>query len=712
MKRFLAISLTLLLMSIKASACGGGATTHNYYMMNLYPRWQWEHNNMSRYNKFWEAYTGGEITYFSTWTKENLLEIVRKKGDAEMENYVNLLCDYLDNCGEISNGWDYPTAEELNRQDETMETILACAEEYVGSRLRPQFSLLKMRAQMQLERHQDNINFWNDYGKDLPASVYRDMMENIYAGALLRTGQRMEAWNIYARQQDYVSLRWSVFKYRNLAGIRRIYEQYPTAEVLNYLVQDFVNNAQETFDNIRGIGDSADSQEELISWVNDNVNMVGCNPIYDDEVKNFISFAYQVVNEKKNPNPCLWMTAVGLLHHFMSDSQQGLKELDQALKMNGNDRIKDNARAIRLLIAATVSPSDKKFSQYVVKELDWLDEKIRAAGDYDDYYLHAKDRIVNIALSDRYEREGNHTMAVALHGMCIGEYDSFAWNNNDDEMSWNGKYSGEFYYTTFSQMNADQVKAFFDFLNSPHKDALEQAVVNANNRLRDTDYFNDMIGTKLLAEGRFADAETYLEKVPLSFIEGQNISWYMANRDYTRPCWFGNQNADNDDTDGPHRAHITVNKKLQFCREMKQLMARHLLAATGDQRKQLAYDMAVRFYQASPWGQCWCLSDYGFSTYHDYSEPLPLFVQNAVTYLNEAKTANDAELRLESYYALAYIPQDEWAEYDWSTDSYKPNRESIQYNAIRELAQYVKQNPQTKQKPYIQKCDLIRQFMK
>ena len=145
---------------------------------------------------------------------------------------------------------------------------------------------------------------------------------------------------------------------------------------------------------------------------------------------------------------------------------------------------------------------------------------------------------------------------------------------------------------------------------------------------------------------------------------------------------------------------------------MKQLMARHLLAATGDQRKQLAYDMAVRFYQASPWGQCWCLSDYGFSTYHDYTEPLPLFVQNAVTYLTEAKTANDSELRLQSYFALAYIPQDEWITYDWSSGEFTPNRESIQYAAIRDLAQYVKQNPQTQKKPYIQKCDLIRQFMK
>ena len=712
MKKFLAISLTLLIVSIQASACSG-EITHNYYMMNLYPRWQWEQDNQKRYNKFWEAYTGGEVTYFSTWAKENLLEIIRKKNDAEMENYVTLLCDYLDNCGEISNGWDYPTAEELNRQDETMETILACANEYVGSRLRPQFALLKMRAQMQLERHQDNITFWNDYGKDFPASVYRDMMENIYAGALLRTGQRMEAWNIYARQQDFVSLRWSVFKYRNLAGIRTIYEQYPNAEVLNYLVQDFVNNAQETFDNVSAVSSNVDSQEQLIEWVNDNVNMVGCNPIYSEEVKNFINFAYQVVNEKKNPNPCLWMTAAGLLHHFLGDSQQGLKELDQALKLNGNARTKDNARAIRLLIAASVSPANKKFSQYIVKELKWLDDKNREGGEYDDYFAHAKDRIVNIALASRYERDGNLNMATALRGMGVGSDDSFRWYNSDsDEYTWNGKYSGEFYYNTFMQMKADEMKSFFDFLRAPHKDELEKMVVEKNRSIYNDDYLNDLIGTKLLSEGRFADAETYLEQVPLSFIEGQNISWYMAHRDYTQPRWLVSQDADDEDTDGPNKATIAVNKKLEFCREMKQLMARHLLAATGDQRKQLAYDMAVRFYQASPWGQCWCLSDYGFSTYHDYTEPLPLFVQNAVTYLTEAKTANDSELRLQSYFALAYIPQDEWITYDWSSGEFTPNRESIQYAAIRDLAQYVKQNPQTQKKPYIQKCDLIRQFMK
>ena len=711
MKRFLAISLLVLLAGIKASACISMGT-HNYYMMNLYPRWQWETGNEQRYNKFWEAYTGGKITWFSTWQKDDLLEIIRKKNDAEMENYVTLLCQYLDNCGEISKGWDYPTAEELNRQDETMETILACAREYVGSRLRPQFALLQMRALMQLERHQENITFWEENGKNLPASVYRDMMENIYAGALLRTGKRMEAWNIYSRQQDFISLRWSVFKYRNLAGIRHIYEQQPTAEVLTYLVQDFVNNSQETFDNIDGIGDNATTQEELVEWVNDNVNMVGCNPIYTEEIKNFINFAYQVVNEKKNPNPCLWMTAAGLLHHFMGNSVQGLEELDKALKMDGTPRIKDNARAIRLLIAASTMKADKKFSQYVVRELKWLDEKNKEAGELDDYFIHAKDRIVNIALANRFEKEGNKNLAVALRGLCIGEYNNERWTEEGESMEWNGRYSGEFYYETFRQMKADELKAFYDFLTVPHKDDLEQMVVNANNQMRNADYFNDLIGTKLLAEGRFADAETYLERVPLTFIEKQNISWYMGNRDYTKPLWIVEQPAEDDEyTDGPNRAKITVNKKLQFCREMKQLMARHLLASSGDQRKQLAYDMAVRFYQASPWGECWFLSDYGYSSWRDYSEPLPLFVQNAVTYLTEAKTANDTELRLQSLFALAFIPQDEWTVYSWRDDAWVPNRESIQYAAISNLAQFVKQNPQMQQKDYIQKCDLIRQFM-
>ena len=712
MKRFLAISLMVAGFTIKASACADFGT-HNYYMMSLYPKWQWEQNNDDRYHKFWSAYTDGEVWSFFPWAKDQIVEITRKKNDMEMAEYVELLSAYLDNCGEISNGWDYPTAEQLNKQDATMEEILDAARKYHGTRLRPQYALMEMRANMQLERHQDNIKFWNETGAKLPESVYRDVMKNIYAGALLRTGQRKAAWNIYAEQGDWVSLRWSVFKYRNLAGIKSIYESEPNAEVLGCLVQDFVNSAQETYDNLHSMAGLEDFTEaEKVEWVNDNVNMVGCNPVYEAEIINFINFAYQVVSEKKNSDPALWMSAAALLRYYMGDYAAAMNDADKAQKLDGSDRVKDNARAIRLLVATSGMKIDKKFSAYVVKELDWLDQKIKGEGAYDDYFTHAKDRIVNIGLAPRYKKEGYDNIASALWGLEVVGYKLSENSEVDDDDSWNQGYCKEFYYTTLGKMKAEEVKAYYDFLTGPHKDELEKMVVGKILETHNADYFNDLIGTKYLAAGQFADAVPYLEKVSLKFMEGQNISWYLANRDYSKARWFGKQSPSDSDeyVDGPHKGVITANKKLLFCKEMQQLMARHLLAPAGEQRRQMAYDMAVRYYQASPWGDCWFLSDYGWTSYRDIEEPIPAFVQSAITYLNEAKASTDTKLRQESLFALAYIPVDEWQVYRWEDDGWQLNPGSQQYQALGELSEFIRQNPSAAKVSYILHCDVLKQF--
>ena len=89
---------------------------------------------------------------------------------------------------------------------------------------------------------------------------------------------------------------------------------------------------------------------------------------------------------------------------------------------------------------------------------------------------------------------------------------------------------------------------------------------------------------------------------------------------------------------------------------MQQLQSRHLLAGDIAQKKQLAYDIAVRFFQASFKGDCWFLTHYGWSCGDEQNPQEKDFLQAAVTYLNEAKTANNFELKQKSLYALAYIP--------------------------------------------------------
>lgn len=697
MKRFLTFSLLMLLVSTKAWCCGDYGSTHNYYMFSMFPYKQsvWDD---PRLNQFWETYTNGKVNAYYNWNRDEIVEVAKQKNDKDMLSYLELLNLYLDNSGEISKGWDYPTEEELNKQGDTMKKILQEAKAYTGTKMQQQFSLLVMRANMQLEKHADNKAYWENTASKLSDSAYREIMKNIYAGALLRLGQRDAAWNIYAEQGDYISLRWSAFKYRNLAGIKTLFADHPDSPVINYLVQDFVNSAQETLDHQH----EAEGNEFMDkSWIEDEINMVGANPIYIDEVRQFITFADEVVKNKKSKNPCMWKGANGLLHYLLGEYDQAISDLDQAQKLNGTQRMKDNVRCIRLL-ASTGNPKlDKKYNNYVLQELQWLEGNLSK----DSYYSYAWDRIVHLGLSPCYEKAGNKNLATALLGIELpSKYDS-------DPSSWNDNYNGEYYYNAIDKATPEQLVSYYQYLNSNPKDALEQYIIGKVNH--DDNYFNDLIGTKFIAQGNFAEAAKYLEKVSLKFIENQNISWYMANRDYTKEPWLNERENTGFDSgeDGPNKAKITSNKKLTFCKEMQQLQSRHLLAGDIAQKKQLAYDIAVRFFQASFKGDCWFLTHYGWSCGDEQNPQEKDFLQAAVTYLNEAKTANNFELKQKSLYALAYIPLDEWQVYSWEAGEFVTRKDSRQYQALKELCDFRSQNL-SKVSSYISKCDVLTEFMK
>ena len=72
-------------------------------------------------------------------------------------------------------------------------------------------------------------------------------------------------------------------------------------------------------------------------------------------------------------------------------------------------------------------------------------------------------------------------------------------------------------------------------------------------------------------------------------------------------------------------------------------------------------------------------------------------------------------LRLNSLYALAYIPTEPWClvDHDWNTnrDIITPLRQNRQFAALRELNNYV-QGSNIAPPAYVQQCDVLKQFRK
>ena len=698
MKRFLVISILALMVTGSASACGGEAV-RNFYLFSVFRREMMENDLFKPdIDKYWSAYTNGKADSYQ-WNEEEIMNIAKGKKDTEMVSYLTQLANYMEISRQLGETWDYPTKEQLAQRRVTINTMRTKAQAYKGTRLKPQWVLLHMRANMLQGQHQANITLWERTAKNLPKSVYRDMMYNIYAGALLNQGRRTEACEIYAEQGDMVSIKWAMRKHRNIAGIKTIFSENPNSQTMNFLVQDFVNNAQETLD----WGEDEWYIEEHLDR----------RIVKRKDVDNFITYAKNVVDNGKTSSPAMWMAAVGELQWLFGKYSEAMTSLNKAVDMAGTERMRDNARAIRLVASVRASKLDEEYSQWLTNEIKWLQSKIKEETNvelteenqymaYNNHYADVLTRLVYLELVPAYTAIGRKDLATAMLYMMEG-YGPFI-ASQDRTLSPND-YSSEYVYA-LDEMTAEEQIAHMKYMKAQGGDALDKFVKSYCNY--NEDFYNDFIGTTYLSMGQFTDGAEWLKKVSLSFLQEQAIAEYAAARDYTKPRWLGKQDINANST-----PTLSSNKKLAFCNEMNQLLNSFTIADNAT-RPQIAYDIATRYYQASYKGDCWWLTRYGQSVYDTARVDRPDFVAIAINYLDESVKSNEFNLHLNSLYGLAYIPSEPWSDlyYDWTnksfafTEVYKNNR---QYKALNNLNSYVKSS--NKPMPeYVRKCDILRVF--
>lgn len=704
MKKFMTAVLLMLSMTATKSYACYVESTHNYYLFDVMAGdFAKDRKIVERCDEFWKNYTKGAVSSYQ-WHQDEIMEFAQKKNDEEMVGYLAELNKYLDISRELGETWDYPTKAQLQQRQRTLQSMATIASSYRGTRLKAQWALLYMRANMVMKRHQVNVNYWQQTGKNLSQSVYREMMENIYAGALLQTGHRKEAIKMFAEQGDFVSMKWLLRKQRNLQGIKNMYASDPKSPALVFLVQDFVNNAQETLD------DTDENNVIDADWIKD----INARIIKKSEVEQFKAFAKQVIAEGKNPYPCMWKTAIGELQFLYGNREEAVQTLTDAMALAGTDRMADNARYIRLVAAARTNEP----SSWMAEEMSWLLMKARENGGYgygvENQYAEVFDRLVYKELVPKFKAENNINMLTACYTMMNSRKELWGTVEEQDE-NWNSMYSD---WSGFSsqvyEMTGDQLVAFAKWMTQSSSDELEAFV--KSHCWFDQTYFDDMAGTHYLAEGAFEKAVPLLKNVPLSFMEGQNISYYLANRDYTVARWITKQSfPESVRTDGPHLAKLKQNPKLKFCEEMISLKKKYG-KAKGTEKERLALQLARRYYQASVWGDCWYLTHYGRSLYDKILSHEMDFVAEARRLLREGVQSQDFKVRQECLYALAFIPKDyekEMSAY-WGIDvneAWASALEGRYQTDMAALASFVKQNA-SKTDSYVTKCDILKFYMK
>jgi hypothetical protein len=258
-------------------------------------------------------------------------------------------------------------------------------------------------------------------------------------------------------------------------------------------------------------------------------------------------------------------------------------------------------------------------------------------------------------------------------------------------------------------MQTQRLISHYAYLKSSHSDEFEQWIMS---RLHiSDDYFNDIIGTKLMRQCKFDEAAAYLEKVPVTYLDKQNIAPFMASRSYTVERWFKHQKMAEDYTTAEVR--LTSNPKLRFCREMSQMESEYTYLSDANTRQAKAYELAVRYLQASYLGDCWYLTRYAQSCMDSCRVNETDYAAKAVNYLSLSKLSSDFSMKEKSIYALAYIPLDPWGgyfdDYEKKYNTENINTASRQYHSLIELALFTKSNDVDN---YVSHCDVLNHFLK
>lgn len=677
--------------------------THNYYLFSTVARQEWSLSTQNRTMENWRAYAGKDDLY---WFDADILrKAAQQKGDALMMSYIDNLNRYLGVAGQMGETWEYPTKQEKARQQQVLMSVQRYAFSKTKTRLRSQHALLYMRCNMMLGQHEQNVRFWEQTAQGFINSVYRDMMRNIYAGALLKTGRVDEATQIFAEQGDIESLYTYYYKKRSFEGIRQEYLARPNSAALPFLLQDFANNAQEAIDALRG-----DDNWPGKLFIRD---------IQKSEADQMCAFTQQVIREGKTENPALWKSLEAWLHYLFGSKRQALFNIEQAMAMNGEPRIKDNARALRLFIKASISKADASLDQFLADELTWLEEKAREERGQDDgyenHYTQVYDRLVHQALVPNYEKASRYSEASAFLAVYDEQPKVFYLARTQrlsrvDEYGWNGDYSTDFFYH-IDEMPVAHLESYLAYTRQKPVTALDQWL---SARIRhDDEFLHEVIGTKYLRLNRWAEAERHLEKVSVHFINTMNIAPFMAQRDFRIEPWMKRQRI-KEELQMPGKAKVSHNQKLDFVREMRQLEQGYGTLEPKAKARQ-AYDLAIRYAQASFGGDAWYLTRYGKSVCDTLRADEANMLKKASELLMTAQSLDDFAWKEKTLFAQAYLPIDSWYKEEWSdqqTDYVKVlQKQSHQYKALRMLYDFEQQN-KSRTSSYVSRCDVLKQFVK
>lgn len=536
----------------------------------------------------------------------------------------------------------YDGDEEHLRLDELLKTCL----EYKGNRHADRYALQLTRLYFARKEFGKCIDLWESSAGKLPQNIVTDMIASYVGGAYSRKGSRDKAIELFTRSQDIGSLIalkvWndsetdSHYTDSRIKELEYIFNRFPNSPLLSVKLQGYIRNRENYTRYFEDLDDVGYRNPVYLTahWVGDTL-VVDDEPVFYNELKQFARRAIASLGCRQK---AMWQYALAYIYYLDNDYSMAALWLNRAEQTEATPFIKESIRAFRFLMDATYADNSVAYRRKLLKELQWLDERLKGDVNLVPGSNWQYDNKLNIAFSfwqdvtrkvllgkvcPAMQKNGNATLALQLANYASNRilqlyslYEAYhiGYHDEEDSESYNSVIPFEDYRKSWSQNNwFDYDNQFFDMINgvsareaADYAIRIEKPVTELETFLNsrsyvNSDYICDIVGTLYLREMNYDEAVRWLSKVSTDYQNRTNL----GKEGYFKLDPFRYQ------FDKRHYITDTNDYKLRFAQEMLQL--EQLINSDAEVNRKanakIRYATGIR----NSFGRCWYLTYYGLS---------------------------------------------------------------------------------------------------
>ncbi len=489
-----------------------------------------------------------------------------------------------------------------------IDNVCAVASANSG-RYADRYLLLAMKCLYRSGRNEACEALWNRRKKVLDGSHLRDQAEGYLAACLNRMGRKSEALDIYGRLGDAASL--SLLNDDKVTVFEQMLRHHPNSPFFPMALQRvlFVVENYAVDDN----------------YIQFNLDSV--------QRRRLLDICLQADNDTRVKNHVLWRYTAACLYDHFGEPRQALA-LVENLK-SGDDFLNASIRVLRMHLHVQLDKVDDVFEQRMIKEMQWLDDRmlrewaaldtaersrlshIEGWGYNWDLYrsVYANDAMRRIVLAkgglyDRLHDAGRTTRALQLANMADNRFLQISTTSVVSSHSFESYFNQhDFSNTMFvhaNRLKADVLAAYWQCVMNP-RNATDRWFNERGNT--DADYWQDIIGTHLLREGRFGDAKEWLARVNFFYFSRLNTAYSMNFEPFAyEEC---------------RMLRIRrIGFKFLYANEMHRLeQVAWSTEADPNDRADALLNLSIGLRNAFSY-RCWPLVSYGYTDY-EWEEPEP-----------------------------------------------------------------------------------------